>query len=155
MKQISALNSKQVKSISAMIKKQFAADFDFSQYALIMNSQDKLNLANKELFSLDFSKLRANSIGMYFASLQDGALRLSIEGSQLVGKLAKKNIVELDDAEFQQWIKGIDLDKTLPQEVQNQFIIIKHADDFVGCGKAKENKILNYVPKIRRLMAKV
>jgi len=33
------------------------------------------------------------------------------------------------------------------------FVIVKSSNDFFGCGKIKENKMLNYVPKSRRLAA--
>ena len=30
------------------------------------------------------------------------------------------------------------------------FVIIKNKDNFLGCGKVAENKILNFIPKERR-----
>ena len=33
-------------------------------------------------------------------------------------------------------------------------IVIKHKNNFLGCGKASENKIGNFIPKSRRLRSK-
>ena len=55
-----------------------------------------------------------------------------------------KNIVELDKKEAELWSMGNDLDKKL--KVYG-FVILKHKKDFIGCGKYKEGKIFNYVPK--------
>ena len=33
----------------------------------------------------------------------------------------------------------------------NGFVILKYKTDFVGCGKVKEGKILNFLSKIRRV----
>jgi len=36
-------------------------------------------------------------------------------------------------------------------EKENGYFLIKYNDDFLGCGKSTGNKILNYVPKARRV----
>ncbi|MBI4140217.1 hypothetical protein HY485_00100, partial [Candidatus Woesearchaeota archaeon] len=98
---------------------------------------------------IDFSKLRINSIGLYFAEFRNNELRLSIEGSQIIGPKATKNVVELNNDELKQWLRGEDLEKECDE---NGFVIIKHGNDYLGCGKIKEGKVLNFVPKARRLM---
>ncbi len=174
MKNLKILNSKQLKPIKQLLKQQFDADFDFSPYATLISPKDKIYIAQKDIFTnsnLDLDKLRINSIGMYFAHLKNNELRLSIEGSQLVGPIAKKNIIEINKEELNQWIQGIDLDAhhpnpptthpSLPNKTNqnnkltnNTFIIIKHNKDYIGCGKLKQNKILNFVPKTRRIKVK-
>tara|TARA_Y100000034_G_scaffold40026_2_gene49308 strand:- start:736 stop:1257 length:522 start_codon:yes stop_codon:yes gene_type:complete len=173
MKNLKILNSKQLKPIKQLLKQQFDADFDFSKYAVLLSSKDKIYIANKDIFTdknLDLYKLRVNSIGIYFAYIKNNELRLSIEGSQLVGPIAKTNIITLSDKEFNQWIQGIDIDKSAhkkpspshpPKEKQqynsitnNKFVIIKHNTDYIGCGKTKDNRILNFVPKTRRIRVK-
>jgi len=105
-------------------------------------------MINKDFSEIDIEKIRINSIGLYFGETFHNEIRLSIEGSQLIGKDCTKNILELNEKESKEWLKGIDIDK----EVEDRgFVIIKHDKDFLGCGKAVESKILNYVPKNRRL----
>ena len=85
-------------------------------------------------------------MGLYFLNVSKG-LRLSIEGSQIIGKKATKNIHELGDNEIREWLKGYDLDcKGI-----NGYKLIKHKDDFYGVGFASNDKIKNFVPKYRRI----
>ena len=87
---------------------------------------------------------------MYFCELGK-EIRLSIEGSQLVGPKATKNIAEITEQQAKQWLKGEDLE--IKDNHYSGFIIIKHDNYFLGAGKYKENKILNYVGKSRRINA--
>ena len=78
-------------------------------------------------------------------------IRLSIEGSQILGAQIKKNIFELDEKQMEEWMMGQDLPiKTGKRD----FLVIKYQDNFLGCGKASEEKIGNFIPKSRRLRAK-
>ena len=76
-------------------------------------------------------------------------LRLSIEGSQIMGPYAKKNVLELSKEASRDWLKGRDL---AVETDCSGFVIVKSGDDFMGCGKVKDNKLLNFVPKIRRIV---
>jgi len=86
---------------------------------------------------------------MYFCELRGNEIRLSIEGSQIVGPKATKNIVEIDNDQVKQWLKGEDLE--IKENNYSGFLIIKHNNYFLGTGKFKDNKILNYVSKSRRV----
>ena len=147
MQNLKILNKKEVKNIFSIIKKQFDADVDLD-YVFLMNNKNKLYIVNKEAFNMDLDKLRINSFGLYFGELRDNELRLSMEGSQLIGAKAKKNVLELGDKESREWLKGYDSSLKLKER---GFVIIKHNNDFLGCGKVVQNKVLNYVPKTRRL----
>jgi NOL1/NOP2/fmu family ribosome biogenesis protein len=141
------LNKKQIKEILALIKQQWNADIDLD-YAFLKDKDDKIFIINKEFAELDLTKLRINNIGLYFAQKMIDGLRLSIEGSQIIGPKAKKNILELNKKQTKEWFQGNDIE--VKTEMQN-YVILKHESDFLGTGKIKENKILNYIPKARRL----
>jgi len=147
MQNLKILNKKEVKNIFSIIKKQFGADVDLD-YVFLISNKNKIYIVNKEAFDLDLDKLRINSFGLYFGELRDDGLRLSIEGSQLIGPEAKKNVLELDEKQAREWLKGYDSSLKLKEK---GFVIIKHKNDFLGCGKIVQNKVLNYVPKTRRL----
>jgi len=142
------LNKKAIKEILKKVKEQWDADVDFGDKVFLQDKENDIYIVNKDISKIDLSKLRINSIGLYIAQQMIDGLRLSIEGSQLIGPKAKKNVLELGEKQAKEWLKGYDLenDKSL-----RGFLIIKHKEDFLGCGKAKDNKILNYVPKNRRL----
>ena len=147
MQNLKILNSKEKKEILNILKKQFGFEGKLD-YAFLKNEKGKLYCINSEFSSIDLSKLRINTLGLYFARQVDKTIRLTIEGSQIIGKNASKNIVEITKEEMLDWLKGNDLTKEVSSK---EFIILKHKTDFLGCGKCKEGKIFNYVPKGRRI----
>jgi len=146
MLELKILNRKKIKEILALIKKQWGADFK-TELAFLMNTQNKIFLVNREVFNLNLEKLRINSIGLYFGELKNNELRLSIEGSQLIGNDAKQNLIEINETKAMQWLKGEDIGI---KGNYKGFVIIKHKNDFLGTGKYKDGKVLNFVPKARR-----
>lgn len=148
MQNIKILNKKEIKKILKLIEKQWNSKLTL-EYAFLKTDKGKIYIVNEDISRLDLSKLRINSIGLYFGKLEKDELRLSIEGSQLVGKKASKNVLELNDKEVKEWMSGKDLEK---KGNYSGFLLIKHKEDFLGCGKFKNGKILNYVSKSRRLL---
>jgi len=144
--ELKILNRKKIKEILALIKKQWGADFK-TELVFLMNTQDKIFLVNKKIFDLELEKLKINSIGLYFGELKNNELRLSIEGSQLIGKNAKQNLIKINEKQAMQWLKGQDIDI---KGNYTGFVILKHKNDFLGTGKYKHGKVLNFVPKARR-----
>jgi len=146
MPQLKILNSKEIKKILKLIENQWNAKLKIN-YAFLQNNKNRIFIVNKDLEKINLEKLRFNSIGMYFCDLENG-IRLSIEGSQIVGPEANKNLVEINKEQTKQWFKGEDM------EIKGNydgFVIIKNNNDFIGCGKYKDSKVLNYVGKSRRV----
>ena len=86
--------------------------------------------------------------GVYFAKIIKGEIRLSIEGIFLFKSQINKNIFQLTEQQFEQWMMGQELNIKTEKK---GFLVMKYKDDFLGCGKASAEKISNYVPKSRRL----
>ena len=76
-------------------------------------------------------------IGIYFAKVVAGEARLSIEGSQILGKQIKKNIFELDEEQMEKWMMGEELNVNSGMK---GFVVMKYKDNFLGCGKASAEK---------------
>lgn len=95
MQKLKILNNKEIKGILKLLDNQFGFKEKFD-YVFLMSSKNKIYLVNKNIGEIDIEKLRIDAIGLYFGELNHGELRLSIEGSQIIGKKASKNIVELD-----------------------------------------------------------
>lgn len=148
MQKLQILNAKECKEIYKLLKDVFGFE-EKLDFAFLMNKEGKIYVVNREIEKIDFSNLRVDAIGMYFAEFKDSELRLSIEGSQLIGPKATKNVIELSKEEARTWLKGFELAKDL----KNGFYIMKHETDFMGTGKCSRGKIYNYVPKTRRIMA--
>tara|TARA_Y100000034_G_C6820107_1_gene369245 strand:- start:214 stop:651 length:438 start_codon:yes stop_codon:yes gene_type:complete len=139
------LSSKEKKLLLSSLKDQF----NFSSklpYQFFINQDKKIFIFNKNL-EIDFSKIRINSLGLYFANIKS-ELRLTIEGSQIIGPNSSKNILTLTESQLSDWTYGKDL--TISKEF-NGFVLIEYNKDFYGTGKYKDSKILNYLPKERRL----
>ena len=73
-------------------------------------------------------------------------IRLSIEGSQLVGPYADRNVVEITDA--RKWLRG---EEILTDYQSSMYIIVKCGEDFMGSGKIVNGRLKNYISKTRRI----
>ena len=148
MPELKILNSREIKEIYSMIEKQWGAKIRLD-YGFLKNNKNRVFIISKDISRIDTSKLRLNSVGMYFCEFDSIGIRLSIEGSQIVGLKATKNIVEVNEEEMKKWFKGEDLEKECRD--CSGFLILRHKDDFMGTGKYVNGKILNYVGKTRRV----
>ncbi len=86
--------------------------------------------------------------GLYFGTLEENGIRLSIEGSFIVGRIARKNVIELDDEKARKWMSGKDIEATV-----RGYVILKWKNFFLGCGKGNGKFVKNYVPKERRIQS--
>ena len=142
------LNSKEVKEVHKLLNSQygFCEKLDYYFYK---TEKDRLYLINKEIAEI-VDDFKINSLGLYIATIaKGGMIRLTVEGSQLIGPKCTKNIIELDETKMFEWFKGEDLIMDGPE---GEFVMIKFKTDFIGCGKVREGKILSYLPKARRLV---
>lgn len=151
MKQMNFMKSKDVKDFLGRVEKHWGCNLKsfYKKYIFVRSEKDRIYLANKEVMHMDFAKLRVNSIGLYFAQVKEDQFRLSVEGSQMIGAIATENVIEVSQEQAKQWFRGEDVEANLKEN--NGFVILKHNKDFIGCGKVKEGKILNFLSKIRRV----
>ena len=140
-------------------------------YVYLTNKKNKLFLMSRGLGKLVESddlqnqNLRVERVGTYFGEQTDSGLRLTIEGSALIGLLATKNVIEITNDELKEWWAGKNIVKELDtkkEEVTEEgYLIVSYRNpktkklDFLGSGRYKSIngtwQILNYVPKIRRI----
>lgn len=143
------INSSEKKNIIEKLDSQFG--IKNLPYLLLKFGKDKIrvysgNLSKTDLNILD-KNIRIESIGLYFARIQEDGIRLTIDGTQLVKKQITKNILEINNKESIEWLKGQDLDI----KEERSFKIIKNDNEFLGCGKSTGEKITNFIPKERRI----
>ena len=148
MPELKILNSKEIKKIFELIGEQWGAKVKLD-YGFLKNNKNRVFIISKDISNIDISKLRLNSVGMYFCEIDNLGIRLSIEGSQIIGPKATKNVVGLDKEETKKWFKGEDLEKECKD--CNGFVILRHDKDFLGAGKYVNGRVLNYVGKNRRV----
>ncbi|MEM4152815.1 MAG: hypothetical protein QXK80_01715 [Candidatus Pacearchaeota archaeon] len=147
---IEILKRNKKKQIEEMLEKNFDMKISIPYY-LIKQGKDRIriftgNLPPKDLMILS-KLLPIETVGFYFAFLKGQEFRLSFDASILYGKDSKKAI-ELNDEEVKKWLKGEDIENKRGKE---GYFLIKYGSDILGCGKATKNRILNFIPKERRI----
>ncbi len=142
------LNARGVKRMLGWLRVHYdIAEVDLD-YLFSRNNRGRIFIVNRGLSALDISTLRISSIGLYFAKeMADGYL-LTVEGTQMLGPLAKKNVLEVDKSAVEEWIRGFNLETDLKL---NGYVIVKYNNDFYGCGRVKDGAVQNLIPKSRRI----
>ena len=143
------LKSSQKKKILKQLNEQFG--IIELPYLLLQFGKEKLRaysgkLSVEELNKLD-NHLRIETIGLYFAKQQIDGIRLTLDGIQLFKNQITKTILNLDDKQADNWLKGNDLDI----QSDKAFKILQHNNEFIGCGKSTGERITNSMPKERRV----
>lgn len=151
MSQIKFLTQKETKDILAKLKEQFG--ISKIPGILVMPGKERIflytgNLSEEKINKIE-ERIFVERAGIYFCKEELGEIRLSLEGVQLLKDQITKGIFELENAEqLEQWMTG----QELPIKTGLHGVLaIKYKKDFLGCGKASENKIGNFIPKNRRL----
>ncbi len=115
----------------------------------------KVYLSN--LKNLDINNQKIMSIGIYFGTVLNEALRfrLSIEGTQFVEP--KFNFIELDFKILKKYLSAENLfseEITLlnkNEEVFSEFLVVKYKDKNIGVVSYKQGIYLTYMPKSRKI----
>ena len=144
MLRLEKLTNKEVRSIIRKVTERYSCEFD-NNYNFFRNKEGKVYIVNNKFIKLKIRN-KLNSVGIYFCKYEKDGIRLSIEGSMLIKK-PKKNILKLKKNEFELWMSGNNL--TIPSE--RGYFLLEYDGLIIGCGKSKENLILNFVPKSRRM----
>ncbi|MFX1532715.1 MAG: hypothetical protein ACFFDI_00625 [Promethearchaeota archaeon] len=88
--------------------------------------------------------------GMYFAKKDKTGLRLTMNGAQVFGHAATKNIVDLNKHQYLNYLSGEKITDIDPENLQG-YVLLRYKSRIFACGKASKEGILNYVPKSRQL----
>ncbi len=136
----------------SIIARNYGCKFDLGQFCVFKTERgDKVWLCSKKILELDLGGLHINSLGMYLGKLKGGRINLSIEGSQMVGGRATKNVVIVDDAGARKFIQGFDADAMEKAGCEDgNFVLVKCGGDFFGSGRLSGDRVENMIPKNRR-----
>ena len=87
-------------------------------------------------------------VGLYLVK-REKELRLSLDATQILANKINKNILEINNKQVEEWLGG----KNLDIQKESGIYIIKYKDtgDFIGCGISDGKKIINHIPKERRI----
>lgn len=131
-------------------------------YLLVESGKEKIrgysgNLSIEEIQELN-NEIGLELIGMYLFNEYDENVRLSFDAVQALKHQITKNILQLDEKQAEEFMKGRDilLSKEEIQKFESAsetkgFKVIKNKGNILGIGKLVEGRIVNYMPKERRL----
>src|SRR3989344_1487288 len=127
-----ALNNREVKKITEMIKEQFGLqESPIKDLIFLKRGDGRIYLAADDIRKLTPLPPYPNSLGMYFGFEEKNGFRLSLEGAQIIGPHAKKQVLELNEEQLKEWFNGQNL-KT--ESIDKGFTLLKRKNDYVGCG---------------------
>ncbi|MFW6233383.1 MAG: NIP7 pre-PUA domain-containing protein [Nanoarchaeota archaeon] len=150
------LSIKEKNDILQQISNNYNSNLDFltSKFFYINENSNKIYLSNISYSDTNLDLKRINNIGLYFGTIHDkNRFRLSIEGTQLIE--VNQNYIVLNEKNIKSYISGENLFKDEVKEINIKgkapFLIVKYNNDNIGCVNIKDDMILNYIPKYRRL----
>ena len=129
-------------------------------YLLTISGKDKVraysgDLSNEEIVEFD-KQVGIELLGMYFFHLYDNQIRLSFDAVQLLKNQITENVIEIDEKQAVEFFRGQDilLDEKDKEKFKGEtlgFKVIKFSNDLIGTGKLTADRIVNYLPKERRV----
>jgi len=156
------LNEKEVKEVLGVIRRNYACDVEhkLKRFLFIKTSKEKIRVLTPRAYELmrKLRKARQVMAGLYIGRLKRNAkIKLSLEGAQIVGEKAKKNVVTIDEKHLYDFLSGEDVEPKSAENCEvNNFVIVKCKGDVIGVGilRKKDDKFIieNLVPKARRLI---
>ncbi|MEM2115440.1 MAG: hypothetical protein QW524_00530 [Candidatus Woesearchaeota archaeon] len=138
------LKKKDKERILSEINNYFGSSF-WCDDLMYLTKNDKIYLVSKDVRIVDLSKFNVRNAGLYFGQIMNDGIRLSVEGSQLIGKTATKRILEADENILQK----LKFDKELI-DLENGYYLVRFRGFFLGCIFIKSKTFYNYIPKARR-----
>lgn len=155
------LNSKEIKHIRELLREQFGYEDRLDVAFFLNEKKERIYIFTKDLVQFDMTRLRIDTMGLYFGTLYEGQLRLTIDGTQLIGARCTKNVLDINHKEMQIWMQGeklvISQLSNRPETPLSGFVIMRYrhenGTDYLGCGKIGGDTLLNYVPKTRYIRA--
>lgn len=125
-------------------------------FLLVKSGKDRIravSFTNLEKINEISDGIFTETFGIYFARIDGEEVRLTIDACHLLKDQIKNNILELDEAQFEAYMKGHETEINKSQEELNNkkiYFVLKHKDDFLGMAKISNKMIKNYLPKERR-----
>ena len=129
------------KIVLEMLKEQFGADLSETDIEFKLMGKNRIYAYKPCEIGI-----QEKHSGIYFGTIEKDGIRLSIEGSYIVGKVAKKCVLEIEKGKVIDWMKGYNIDGKI-----KGYVILKWKNYFLGCGRGNGKIIRNYIPKNRRI----
>src|SRR3989344_2264746 len=123
-------------------------------YLIIETSSGKYRAFSGSLTKEEIAQLNLATnieiIGINLLKERDG-IELSFDSLSLLQEQISSNVIEINKEEYEEWSRGNSIVFNSKQGEK----VVKFSDYLVGFGKSNGERILNYVPRERRLKAKL
>lgn len=140
--------SKKIELAVEFLKNRFGIENLDENFALI--DRGDIWITSKEALKIK-ENLKFNRIGIRLIRVFKNNFKLTTSGSQIVGYLAKKNVLVLEDEKLAlSYIKGDDIYGNF-ENLQRGQVIIKFKNDILGVGLYDGEKIKNQIPIPKRI----
>lgn len=159
--EIIILNSKDRKLMRQELEKEFGITELPELVYFCLNEKERVYVTNKEIFEIEQESIRTNAFGMYFGTFMKDGFRLSIEGCELLKDSFVRQKIQITIDQRNAWLKGEHIDitneqwteinKETKEDEKGNYYSLFYNNDVIGMGKLKDNSIINYLPKARRL----
>jgi NOL1/NOP2/fmu family ribosome biogenesis protein len=116
-------------------------------YRLLRSGKRRIRIVSEEAYQLVRLIPKPEVAGLYLGELGPSGIRLSLDGSQLIGPHATKQIVSLTPAQAEAWLRGESIDI---KDSHRGYVIVRHQSDILGCGSLFGGRLHNFLPKDRR-----
>lgn len=140
------LNNKQRKELQAKLEK-----FGINELPrhLIQTGKEKIRafsgeISGDEIMSI-WNNFRVEGIGLNILNISDDEPRITLDGLHLLKPT--KRILELTKAQANEWMHGEELNI----DSEKGYLALKYNADLIGIGKSNGSKIINFMPKERRV----
>ncbi|MGB9598716.1 MAG: NIP7 pre-PUA domain-containing protein [Minisyncoccales bacterium] len=151
--QVNFLKKEEVAKIEKTLQEQYRVDFSLQSFSLF-SIGNKIFLFSKDIEKIkeEILKIKIFSFGLFFGQFKKNKILLSLEGAQMVGKKAKKNVVLLNENSLRNFLLGFNvLDAKEFRCEPDAFLLLKYRGEIVGLGQKKKNYIENLTLKTKRL----
>jgi NOL1/NOP2/fmu family ribosome biogenesis protein len=143
---LTVMNAKDRKELQGAVNDQFGVHA-LPDKEYVISNKEKVYMVSPELRATKWESLRIDRVGVYIGKWYADGFRPSVEGANMLGPRASKNIVELGRQGLMGWFKGRDVE-TIHDETK--FVLVKHGEDWLGAAKMQEGTLLNGVSKARK-----
>lgn len=117
-------------------------------FVIVRSGKRKYRAATKEAVQIP----KAQLVGVYVMKETPFGLMLSIEGTQLFGPLARKNVFEISDEMVDEWMRGKDIEIGVDEKLEKGLVIVRCGNLYLGSGLYDGRRIKNLLPKARKVI---
>ncbi|MEM5831488.1 MAG: hypothetical protein QXO40_04770 [Candidatus Aenigmatarchaeota archaeon] len=133
--------------VNEIIEKVYGLNLD--KFEIIKQKNDKVRILTKDAFHvMNAINIKVKYYGLYLGKIKrNNKFIFSLDATSLFGKNIKKNVVELNEEDIKKWLSGNEIEKNL--NMNENFVVVKFKEYYLGSGYYKNGKILNFFPTKR------